>query len=110
MTFHGTGEGVTCPAGQIGYALVDQSYFEWLKSEQARRAAEQSVRRGWCVFLCEQCGLVFALPSRDHASPSAEDCPVCRANLASWEMQPIRSWPDPELKVDGSGNLLNGGL
>ena len=68
------------------------------------------VRRGWRAFKCEQCGLVFALPTRDHASQSVEDCPVCRANIASCEMQPIRSLPDPELKVDAHGNLLNGGV
>ena len=64
------------------------------------------VRRGWRAFKCEDCDLLFALPTRDHASPSRDQCPYCKES----EPAPFRSWPDHELRVDEHGNLVNGGL
>jgi len=75
-----------------------------------RYCGEPDVRRGWRAFECELCSLIFAMPTRDHASPSQDDCPHCRAVGDGTQCRPIRSWPDAELVVDEHGNLIGGGL
>ena len=70
------------------------------------QANPPQVRRGWSAFKCE-CGRVWAEPTRDHmVNIYGVMCPDCDQTFC----HPIRSWPDPELKVDEHGNLVNGGL
>ena len=58
------------------------------------------VRRGWRSFLCDECGHKFEWPTRDHKSPSGENCPEC----GEW-LFPHDSRQDETLKVDDMGNL-----
>ena len=108
MTLKDTDEGVTRSEGSSGYALVDNYHFQWLLQEQAKRAAEKSVRRGWRAFKChdKECGLIWAEPEFEHDANYSVPCPDC----TNQGCNPIRSWPDAELKVDEHGNLVNGGL
>ena len=80
---------------------------------ELRKLAEanqsQSVRRGWRAFKCEQCGAVFARPIANISSDALDKiswCMGCKDCFATF----VRSLPDPELKVDAHGNLLNGGV
>ena len=57
--------------------------------------------QGWCAFQCDECGAQWQSASRDHASPSGEDCEKCGA----WVF-PHLHWPDPTLQCDEFGNLL----
>ena len=57
-------------------------------------------RRGWRSFLCDECGHKFEWPTRDHRSPSGENCPEC----GEW-LFPHDSRQDETLKADDMGNL-----
>ena len=59
------------------------------------------VRRGWRYFQCFECDYKWKLPTRDHISPSGEDCPKCH----EWAV-PYKSEPDATLKCDDMGNLI----
>ena len=60
------------------------------------------VRRGWRYFECEECKHQWTEPSRDCRSPSLEMCPKCH----DCEVYPISYQPDPKLKSDDMGNLM----
>ena len=145
--------GVTCSEGSSGYALVDNTHFQWLVQEQSKRAAKsnmpskdaaeainclkdilkrlpdglnddenefvddicewwdhrkKAVRRGWRAFKCGRrpCQFVWAEPTAGHDWLDVVRCPNCMTTPC----EPVRSWPDSELKVDEHGNLVNGGL
>lgn len=64
-------------------------------------------RQGYRYFKCDgedddgkACGHVWREPTRDHQSPSGENCPMCNA----WVF-PHYSEPDATLRVDSMGNL-----
>lgn len=59
----------------------------------------RSVAAGWRVFRCDECGAQWESASRDHVSPSGEDC-AC----GEWVF-PHESRPDPTLPVNEHGNL-----
>ena len=73
----------------------------WLAASRATDA-----RRGWRAFKCHECDFCWAEPEFEHDANYSVPCPDCTKQGC----KPIRSWPDPELKVDEHGNLINGGL
>lgn len=56
---------------------------------------------GWRHFRCEECGREWKSTTRDHESPSGDDCACCGA----W-VHPADHWADEKLETDESGNLL----
>ena len=56
--------------------------------------------QGWRLFWCDECGERWESASRDHASPSGEDCLRC----GEW-VSPHDSRADDTLPVDEFGNL-----
>jgi len=56
--------------------------------------------QGWRIFWCDECGEQWESASRDHASPSGEDCQRC----GEWVF-PYDSRPDGSLPVNQFGNL-----
>ena len=67
-------------------------------------------RQGYRYFKCDgenddgkSCGRVWREPSRDHRSPSGENCPMCNA----WVV-PHHSELDTTLPADAMGNLVRG--
>lgn len=58
---------------------------------------------GWQIFACEDCGRVWLASTRDHLSPSGENCADC----GSW-VHPTDTRSDTSLETDSSGNLLCG--
>ena len=72
----------------------------WRKHPNLTTMDKNSIRRGWRSFLCDGCGHKFEWPTRDHRSPSGENCPEC----GGWVV-PRDSWHDETLKVDDMGNL-----
>lgn len=60
----------------------------------------KKIRSGWRYFECSECGHKWEWPTRDHTSPSGEDCPKCN----SWEF-PYKSEVDEGLPCDRFGNL-----
>lgn len=59
----------------------------------------RSVAAGWRVFRCDECGAHWESTSRDHASPSGEDC-----DCGEW-VSPHASRADETLVVNEYGNL-----
>lgn len=57
------------------------------------------VRQGWRHFRCGGCGAQWESASRDHASPSGEEC-----ECGEWVF-PHGSRPDAALEVNEYGNL-----
>lgn len=55
---------------------------------------------GWRLFHCDDCNEKWESATRDHASPSGEDCENCGA----WVF-PHLGRPDPTLQVNEHGNL-----
>ena len=94
------------PEGIDRQWLDDQiAVGEAYEAEQAEAQLPiTEVRRGWRAFKCDFCGHVWDEPSSNHASEKMSTCNCGTRTLF------VRSWPDPELKVDQFGNLLNGGL
>lgn len=59
--------------------------------------------QGYRYFTCEVCGSTYKLATRDHCSPSGENCMVCQDF-----MRPEDSEPASGLPVDANGNLRFG--
>ena len=80
--------------------------YEVEQAEAQLRITE--VRRGWRVFKCNssRCQFIWSEPAARHEAKELIRCPRCAVSLNA----PVRSLPDPELKCDADGNLLNGGL
>ena len=55
---------------------------------------------GYRYFRCEDCGMTWREPCRDHQTPSGSDCPNCQAFT-----RPHRS-ALADLPVDEFGNLI----
>lgn len=62
---------------------------------------KRQLEAGWRAFQCDECGAQWQSASRDHASPSGEDCEKCGA----WVFPHLHR-PDPTLQCDEFGNLL----
>ena len=60
---------------------------------------KQLVTAGWRVFRCAECGAQWESASRDHASPSGEDC-AC----GEW-VSPHESRADDTVPCNEYGNL-----
>lgn len=58
-------------------------------------------RQGWRKFICEECGFVYRLKTRDFHSLSSESCPKCQ-----FDNKPEYGWLDEALKIDKFGNLI----
>jgi hypothetical protein len=58
---------------------------------------------GFRKFTCEECGTVWVQATRDHTSPSGDDCPVCHEFV-----HPDMNWRDDvNLKTDHMCNLVD---
>ena len=57
--------------------------------------------RGWRFFHCWECHHEWSEATRDHLSPSGDNCPKC----GEWEF-PHGSVADTGIPVDDFGNLI----
>ena len=71
-----------------------------IDAEPKAASVDPVVIRGWRFFECWECGEKWKSPSRDHGSPSGEDCPCGEF------VSPVSSKPDESIPCDDMGNLI----
>lgn len=70
-------------------------------NNELKKDVSRPIRRGWRMFLCDECGFHYEAATRDAKSPSGDTCPKC-----SEDIYPIAHRIDAELACDEWGNLL----